>query len=121
MCIQIRKAASTHTHPLWTGDPRKGHDIGVIKLDSPTCGMPVPQLGGQQATGQANLFLGFGRESDNGPFATSLLIGEFVTQSPKVCYQANARSTGWVSSSSFCTQGPGGNGGICEGGRLQGF
>lgn len=115
ICIQTRRAQSTETHPLWSGDPRKGHDIGIIRLDAPTCGTPIPFIGGRQSTGQTNQFLGFGRTGTNEPFSESLLVGDFVTKSPAVCSQANAQTTGWVSSSTFCTVGPGGNGGLCEG------
>lgn len=71
--IQKRKPVLTIIHESYTGDPRGGYDIAVIKLNKPSCLEPVPFIGRQTDAGEVYILLGFGRTGFNAPFATALL------------------------------------------------
>lgn len=113
--IEIKNTLMSSAHPDWNGFSQDGNDIAVLRMDSPTCVAPIPSIGGPVLTGQNTTYLGFGRTSVSGPFSTDLLFGEFTTQAASTCTSNGAAPVGTGAVSTFCTRGPGGNGGLCEG------
>lgn len=70
--IQKRTPVATLVHEKYTGDPRDGYDIALVKLNNDSCLKPVPFLGRQTAPGEVYILLGFGRTGPNEPFASTL-------------------------------------------------
>eukprot|EP00210_Caulerpa_lentillifera_P005705 g5456.t1 len=83
--IQKRKPVLTIIHESYTGDPKDGFDIAMIKLNKPTCLKPVPFIGRQTSPGEVYTLLGFGRTGPKLPFSTALLGANVTNYNIRQC------------------------------------
>ncbi|GMH42062.1 hypothetical protein BSKO_09981 [Bryopsis sp. KO-2023] len=111
--IEKRKTVDTIVPESWTGDVIDGSDIAILKLDKPSCLLPMPILGTKLKPSQELEFLGFGRSSIGGSFSFLLQAGKFKYVTNKRCAKAFDLKED-LTFRSVCIKGPN-SAGVCAG------
>lgn len=73
--VQRRPVTAVYPHESYTGDPREGNDIAIVRFSGGTCMKPIPFLGGIPFPGETYLILGYGQTGPFEPLAGGLLGG----------------------------------------------
>jgi len=101
-------------HGNYTGDPREGNDIAVVKFAGETCMKPIPFLGKPSVEGETYLILGYGRTGVFEPLAGGLLAGNQTNFDIATCNADGVDPP--LDEGRLCTQSPKCNcPSICEG------
>lgn len=112
--IQKKGIVEMYFHPEWSGNKRKGSDLVLLKLDSPSSFPPIkfPECCLSLKDDQLFSSLGWGRSSPGGAFAINLRIGRPNYVNSDECRRTGT-NLGFIEHGMMCAGGDGG--GLCEG------
>ena len=100
-------------HEEWNGSQLDGHDLAIIKLDSPVCVTPVKYIGKQNPKQKEFQIIGYGRTYSKGTFSSSEIHAGNVT------FTSHKSCSSWIKTnapkSTNCIRATVGGSGLCAG------
>lgn len=101
--VQQRPVTTIYVRDEWTGDPRDGYDIAVVKFSGGTCLEAIPFLGRETAFNETYIILGYGKSGPFEQLAGGLLGGNQTNFDIETCNQSIDPPIG---EERVCTQSP---------------